>query len=99
MPRANRRRTDHAALDLERVRGGSVQTVRYAGQVWAARHVRGSGEGRVFRCPGCAQDLPDTEPHVVAWPQDGLTGLENRRHWHATCWQARERRRPPGSYA
>jgi hypothetical protein len=42
--------------------------------------------------------MPGT-PHVVAWPADGArmaggVGVEERRHWHSTCWQHRLRRGP-----
>jgi hypothetical protein len=29
--------------------------------------------------------------HVVAWPEFGH-GVDDRRHWHTACWNARERR-------
>jgi hypothetical protein len=33
----------------------------------------------------------------VAWPVIasvfGAAGVEERRHWHTPCWQARDRRR------
>jgi hypothetical protein len=39
-------------------------------------------------------------PHLVAWPADteqaawhGGGGLDDRRHWHTPCWNARLRRR------
>jgi hypothetical protein len=45
---------------------------------------------RLYRCPGCAQDVLAVA-HVVAWT-DG--DPESRRHWHTPCWQARSRRTP-----
>ena len=45
---------------------------------------------RVFRCPGCNQDVLAV-PHVVAWPAGDP---EQRRHWHTPCWTARDRRGP-----
>ena len=32
-------------------------------------------------------------PHVVAWPADDPDATD-RRHWHAGCWAARDRRSP-----
>jgi hypothetical protein len=29
-------------------------------------------------------------PHVVAWPDHG--GIDDRRHWHKACWNAKDRR-------
>ena len=57
------------------------------------------GDGKVFRCPGCDQEIVPGTPHIVAWPADGARmaggiGVEERRHWHTTCWQNRLRRGP-----
>lgn len=98
MPRANRRRPEPGPPGGRRT-GPVVEEVAFAGQTWGVRHVRGSAGDRSYRCPGCDQLVAGSSGHVVAWPQDGLAGLENRRHWHTTCWQARERRRPPGAWA
>lgn len=74
-------------------------SVRYAGQLWSIRHVQGTDSGREFRCPGCQQQIAAATPHTVVWPQEAMQGLDNRRHWHTTCWAARDRRRPGGSSA
>ena len=46
-----------------------------------------------YRCPGCDQLLAAGVGHVVAWPADDPEATD-RRHWHTTCWQARDRRAP-----
>ena len=46
--------------------------------------------GVVLRCPGCDQLIPDGVPHVVAWPAH--SGVDERRHWHKSCWNAKDRR-------
>lgn len=79
--------------------GGTAGAVSYAGQQWSFRAVRGNASGRSYVCPGCQQELPALTPHTVAWPQDAMQGVDNRRHWHTTCWAARDRRRPGGSFA
>lgn len=107
MPRSNRQRRrgrPRVSGTGDGARGGSVAgplggTVRYAGQQWSVRAVRGNDSGRTFVCPGCQQPMPATEPHTVAWPEDAMQGVDNRRHWHNACWSARERRRPGGSFA
>lgn len=76
-----------------------MQEVRWAGQVFAHRQVRGNDSGRSFVCPGCQQQVGAHQPHTVAWPVGGMQEIENRRHWHTVCWNARERRRPGGSFA
>lgn len=65
---------------------------------WVVRSVTGSSATKPYRCPGCDQLIPPATPHVVAWPVEGSTlaggGLDERRHWHRACWDARARRRP-----
>jgi hypothetical protein len=61
---------------------------------WVVRRVPGS-PGKSYRCPGCDQTLDSAQPHVVAWPAEGLnSGLEWRRHWHSACWARRHRPGP-----
>lgn len=56
---------------------------------YVVRSLSGSAAGRSYRCPGCDQELAASVPHVVVWPE----GREDdRRHWHTTCWSARDRR-------
>ncbi|GMA20252.1 hypothetical protein MM440_15715 [Arsenicicoccus piscis] len=92
MPRSNRRRVDHAPLALGRLAGMERREQHWDG-AWTVRRVRGAGQGRVYRCPGCNQELSDDLPHVVAWPAEGMRGLPDRRHWHTSCWAAKDRRR------
>lgn len=61
---------------------------------WTVQRVTGASATKRYRCPGCDQEIPMATPHVVAWPAEDPTGLENRRHWHTACWAARDRRRP-----
>jgi hypothetical protein len=67
---------------------------------WIVRSVSGAGSSKTYRCPGCDQEIKPGVPHVVAWPADteqaawhGGGGLDDRRHWHTPCWNARSRRR------
>ena len=80
-------------------RGPVLDEVEFQGQAWAARQVRGNDSGRRYLCPGCLQELSAATAHTVAWPTAGMHGVENRRHWHTTCWSARERRRPGEAWA
>ncbi|MFY1678875.1 MULTISPECIES: ATP/GTP-binding protein [unclassified Streptomyces] len=71
--------------------GGLQTSARFGGEDWNVRHVAGaSARGKAYRCPGCDQTIPDGVPHVVAWPEHG--GVDDRRHWHRACWNARDRR-------
>ncbi|WP_369053782.1 hypothetical protein [Kineococcus terrestris] len=94
MPRANRRRSDPPPrAPLGR---GVDRTVAGPDGEWVVRELRGSGSGKTYRCPGCAQELPASTPHVLVWPARGTFspagGLDERRHWHRACFQARHRR-------
>jgi hypothetical protein len=70
---------------------------------WVVRAITGSGTGKAYRCPGCDQEIRRATPHVVTWPAyardsdlqpwDTDSAADQRRHWHATCWRARARRR------
>jgi hypothetical protein len=81
-------------LDLDRALGG-VRRVSAEDGEWTVRKVRG-GE-KPYRCPACRQEIPPGTSHVVAWPRDVIggesAGLEQRRHWHASCWERRARLR------
>ena len=58
---------------------------------------------KTYRCPGCDQEIVPGTPHVVTWPAyardsdlepwDTDSAADLRRHWHTTCWRARDRRR------
>lgn len=61
---------------------------------WNVRHVPGGSSVKDYRCPGCEQRIPAGVGHVVTWPADGTGGVDDRRHWHLPCWNARSRRRP-----
>ena len=97
MPRANKRRRDDVPLNLERAVGGLTRRESYAGSEWFVRRVTGASSSRDYLCPGCQQAIVVGTPHVVAWPAEGMGGLEDRRHLHTPCWQARERRHTRGS--
>ncbi len=57
---------------------------------WVVRRITGSASTKAYRCPGCDQLIPDGVPHVVAWPDH--VGVDDRRHWHKACWNAKDRR-------
>ncbi|HEU5159086.1 MAG TPA: ATP/GTP-binding protein [Streptosporangiaceae bacterium] len=92
-PRRNRRQGRDAAPEgrepahgLERVESGRDGD-------WVVRAIPAAGATKAYRCPGCDQEIVAGVPHVVAWLAD-RPGAEDRRHWHTSCWRARERRAP-----
>ena len=68
----------------------------WAGRDWVVRPITGSASTKIYRCPGCDQEIRPATPHIVAWPleDDDTSGqrLGERRHWHRACWERRDRR-------
>ncbi len=88
MPRANRRRRDeHRPLALGRAPETSET---WMGRRWTVRRLTGRTSTRSYRCPGCQHEITPGTPHLVVWPEDGLGSVEDRRHWHGSCWKARD---------
>jgi hypothetical protein len=52
------------------------------------RHIQPYQAGKVYRCPGCDNEIPIGQGHKVVVPVDDPDG---RRHWHTTCWTRAER--------
>ncbi|MEU8349284.1 ATP/GTP-binding protein [Streptomyces sp. NPDC048845] len=62
----------------------------WRGETWVVRQIGGGSAAKNYRCPGCDQEIPPGVPHVVAWAEHGP--VDDRRHWHRACWNARDRR-------
>ena len=43
---------------------------------------------KAYRCPGCNQEIALGVAHVVIVP---LRRTDDRRHWHESCWNRRDR--------
>ncbi|NLU67109.1 ATP/GTP-binding protein [Streptomyces sp. HNM0574] len=71
-------------------RYGLERSVEWQGEEWAVRQISGNAASKHYRCPGCDQEIPPGVPHVVAWALMG--DGDDRRHWHKSCWNARDRR-------
>lgn len=96
-PRKNRPKaaapSARSADDDGENRYGLQRTESWQGEAWSVRHVSGgsaASAGKRYRCPGCDQEIPSGMPHVVAWPEH--SGVDERRHWHKACWNAKDRR-------
>lgn len=63
------------------------------GRTWIVLRLSGQTSERTYTCPGCTHEIRPGTPHVVVWPDDGLGGVDDRRHWHSRCWQARDQGR------
>ena len=53
---------------------------------WHLRLVQPYRATKVYRCPGCQQEIFPRTLHVVVWPEGEPT---QRRHWHKACWERR----------
>jgi hypothetical protein len=94
-PRRHYRRYDDAApIDDLRARRGVERVQAGTDGDWMVRSIPGDASVKVYRCPGCDQEIPAGIAHVVAWPADGRGDLTDRRHWHTSCWRARGTRAP-----
>ena len=94
MGRKNRRQPDNSSLDRGPAGFGPQNTEEHPDGEWVVRRVTGTGATKTYRCPGCDHEIPAATPHVVAFPADDYGTVEDRRHWHTPCWQARGRRGP-----
>jgi hypothetical protein len=92
VPRGSGRSAKRAAA-LDALKSGDDDVLRppvgeHVEDGHVVRHVSGAS-GKAYRCPGCDQELRPATPHVVVWPEGRP---DDRRHWHAACWAARDRR-------
>jgi hypothetical protein len=94
VPRKNNRRDLEIRLDEEQARRGVERVVTSPDDAWSVRHITVAGAVKTYRCPGCDHEIALGVAHVVAWPADERGDLADRRHWHTSCWNARDRRRP-----
>ncbi|MBA2307923.1 MAG: hypothetical protein H0W01_01120 [Pseudonocardiales bacterium] len=94
MPRQHRRRSEEPLPPASGL--GWTRHEQGPDGEWVVRSVPGDRSGKTYRCPGCDHEIRPGIGHVVAWPADAYGGLEDRRHWHTTCWAERGRRRPSG---
>lgn len=79
------------------IRLGPPQTQEWPDGDWVIRQVPGAAAVKLYRCPGCDQEIRPGVGHVVVWPAES-PGPSERRHWHNTCWQRRPRRPGPMFY-
>ena len=58
---------------------------------------------KTYRCPGCDHEIKPSTPHLVVWPAfEGTAGeaaVEDRRHWHTSCWSHRANRGPTRTWS
>ena len=95
-PRSGMRRevSDNASMARDDDPSASLneQFVRdpLTGTTAEVRRIQPYQAGKVYRCPGCQQEIAQGVGHVVVVP---LADTSERRHWHTGCWSYRFRRR------
>lgn len=61
------------------------------GVAWTVQPVSAGQAMKVYRCPGCGNEVETGVAHLVVWRADGVLGdardLADRRHWHEHCWK------------
>jgi hypothetical protein len=60
---------------------------------WMVQTMPADASTKSYTCPGCSQPVAVGSAHVVTWPREASIGstsaVEERRHWHTSCWQRR----------
>ena len=90
-PRGKRPRVDDDGFDLSNLSAGWRRTEVRRGASWNVQPVAGAKAVKVYRCPGCLNEIDPGVAHYVVWRADGVLGdehdLSERRHWHTHCWK------------
>lgn len=73
-------------------RRGEFATDPLTGELAEVRSVQPYAAVKAYRCPGCNQEIAARTFHYVVVP---LSDPAERRHWHRSCFEQRDRR-PPG---
>ncbi len=61
---------------------------------WMVQTMPADASTKTYTCPGLQPaGRRRVAPHVVTWPREASIGstsaVEERRHWHTSCWQRR----------
>ena len=79
----------HIPLDVSWLASVPRTQIGPGGAEFTVRRVRGGD--KTYTCPGCHRPIASGTAHVVAWSNESLfgpdRGLEERRHWHTSCWE------------
>jgi len=62
---------------------GDPRALEHTGDGWRLRVVQPYRARKLYRCPGCDQEIFPGSLHLVVWPEGRP---EQRRHWHRPCW-------------
>ncbi len=60
---------------------------------WFVRPITGATSVKTYTCPGCLTAITPATPHMVVWPVEkpllSADVIDERRHWHTSCWTRR----------
>lgn len=89
----NRRRQSKHARPHRPLGAHHPQAVARADGEWLVRTIPAGASQKSYRCPGCDQLVRAGQAHLVVWPRvaslGSLSAIDERRHWHRTCWERR----------
>lgn len=90
---ARRRPSKHLRPHRPLALGRQSHTDTKSDGQWVVTRITAEGAAKPYRCPGCEQLIKPGTAHLVTWPHTptigSVTGVEDRRHWHSSCWQRR----------
>lgn len=73
--------------------GAFARLDQKADGAWMVQSMPADAATKTYTCPGCNQVVVPGTAHVVAWPREAsigsLSAVDERRHWHTSCWQRR----------
>ncbi|WP_214106519.1 ATP/GTP-binding protein [Acrocarpospora catenulata] len=92
-PRRARRRDDKGPPIGPPGRFGIGEVEEWPDGEWRVHRIVGGAADKVYRCPGCDQEIRTGTAHLVSWP-NWSGGEGERRHWHTACWRNRLSRGP-----
>ena len=88
-----RRPSKHLRAPRPLSSGAFARLEHKADGAWMVQSMPADSATKTYTGPGCLQPVAVGTAHVVAWPREASIGspsaVEERRHWHTSCWQRR----------
>ncbi len=72
-------------------RRDATRTEEHGGTTVEVRPVQPYQATKPYACPGCHGTVAAGTGHLVVVP---VAAPQDRRHWHRSCWEQRDRRGP-----
>lgn len=85
------RAAQEPARGVTHLANGGARVESRRGSDWFVRDIPVSRATKIYACPGCHNEIPEAQAHLVVWSAEHMFGDEaavrDRRHWHSHCWQ------------